>query len=30
VLKAKAKEMEKQFSAKLAAAFAGEQPRSPR
>ena len=30
VLKAKAKEMEKQFSARLAAAFAGEQPGSPR
>jgi carbon monoxide dehydrogenase subunit G len=29
VLKAKAKEMEKQFSARLAAAFAGEQPGSP-
>ena len=30
VLKAKAKEMEKQFSARLAAAFAGEQPGLPR
>jgi len=29
VLKAKAKEMEKQFSARLAAAFAGEQSGPP-